>query len=83
MKDPPQLTSKSLCTAITKGEEGGFNWSIKRNTLNRRTERKEGLEIVREIEARIERDSADTNLIHRKELLTLIPFQRPHLFVKL
>lgn len=81
MKDPPQLTSKSLCTVITKG--GGFNWSIKRNTLNRRTERKEGLEIVREIEARIERDSADTNLIHRKELLTLIPLQRLHLFVKL
>lgn len=60
MKDPPQLTSKSLCTAITKGE-GGFNWSIKRNRLNRRTEWKEGLEMVREIEARIERDSADTN----------------------
>lgn len=53
---------------------------MKRNRVTRRTERKEGLEIVRDIEARIERDSADTDLIQKRELLTSIPLQLPHLF---
>lgn len=46
---------------------------MKRKRVTRRTEQEEGLETVREMEARIERDSADTKLIQRRELLTLIP----------
>lgn len=48
---------------------------MKRNRVTRRTERKEGLETEREIEARNERDRAETDLIQRRELLTLIPLQ--------
>lgn len=52
---------------------------MKRNRVTTRTERKEGLEIVGEIEAGDERDGADTDLIQRGELLTLIHLQPPHL----
>lgn len=48
---------------------------MKRNKATRRTGRKEGLEIAREIETRDEKDSTGTDLIQRRELLTLIPLQ--------
>lgn len=54
----------------------GLSWWMKRNGVTRRTEGREGLEIAGEIEAGIERGSVDTDLIQRRELLTL-PLQLP------
>lgn len=42
----------------------------------------EGLEIVGEIEVRDKRDIIDTDLIRRRELLTLITLQLPYLIAE-
>jgi len=52
---------------------------MNRIRVTRRTKRQKGLERVKDLEAKNERDKAVTDFILSRTLLTLIPLQPPHI----